>query len=215
MDAFLFAMPMTATWTLVDFSLLFLMWFVMMIAMMIPSVTPLILIFSMVNRKKKQNKNLFVSSYYLLAGYLIIWAVFSLLATLLQWFFQHLNWLNPDMVVTNKTVGGIILLLAGLFQFTPLKRQCLQYCQTPVSFIHTQWKEGKSGALKMGIKNGMYCLGCCWILMLLLFVSGIMNLLWIVLISLFVLTEKLLPRFTWISWLAGVLLILYGAWVMY
>ena len=215
MDAFLFAMPMTATWTLVDFSLLFLMWFVMMIAMMIPSVTPLILIFSMVNRKKKQNKNPFVSSYYLLAGYLIIWAVFSLLATLLQWFFQHLNWLNPDMVVTNKIVGGIILLLAGLFQFTPLKRQCLQYCQTPVSFIHTQWKEGKSGALKMGIKNGMYCLGCCWILMLLLFVSGIMNLLWIVLISLFVLTEKLLPRFTWISWLAGVLLILYGAWVMY
>lgn len=215
MDAFLFAMPMSAKWTLVDFALLFLMWFVMMIAMMIPSVAPLILIFSMVNRKKKQEHNPFVSSHYLLAGYLIIWAIFSLLATVLQWLFQNLNWLNPDMVVTDKTVGGIILIVAGIFQFTPLKRQCLKHCQTPVSFIHTHWKEGRSGALKMGIKNGMYCLGCCWVLMLVLFVSGIMNLLWIVMISLFVLIEKLLPRFPWVSWLAGAALIVYGVWVMY
>lgn len=215
MDAFLFAMPMSPEWTLVDFALLFLMWFVMMIAMMIPSVAPLILIFSMVNRKSKQTANPFVPSHYLLAGYLIIWAIFSLLATVLQWLFQNLNWLNPDMVVTNKTVGGIILILAGVFQFTPLKRQCLKYCQTPVSFIHTHWKEGRAGALQMGIKNGMYCLGCCWVLMLLLFVSGIMNLLWIVLISLFVLIEKLFPRFKLVSWLAGAALILYGVWVMY
>jgi predicted metal-binding membrane protein len=137
-----------------------------------------------------------------------------LLATVLQWLFQNLDWLNPDMVVTDNTVGGIILIVAGLFQFTPLKRQCLNYCQTPVNFIHTHWKEGRAGALQMGIKNGIYCLGCCWVLMLLLFVSGIMNLLWIVLISLFVLVEKLLPRFTWVSWLAGAALIVYGAWVL-
>ncbi len=214
MDALFFAMPMTPTWTFLDFLLLFLMWFVMMIAMMTPAVTPLILIFAMVNRQKKQQQNPFVPTGYLLAGYFLVWAGFSLLATLLQWFLQQIAWLNPEMVTTNKIVGAVILVAAGLFQFTPLKHRCLKYCRTPIDFVHRNWKEGRQGALRMGIDNGMYCLGCCWMLMILLFVSGIMNLLWIVLIALFVLLEKAIARSNWISFIAGAALIVYGIMVL-
>jgi predicted metal-binding membrane protein len=212
MDAFFFAMPMNPSWTIVDFCLLFLMWFVMMIAMMTPSVAPLILIFAMVNRRKQQQQSPFVSTGYLLFGYFLIWAGFSLLATLLQWLLQRIAWLNSEMVTTNKISGGIILIMAGIFQFTPLKRKCLNYCRTPIDFIHLKWKEGRRGALRMGMENGLYCLACCWVLMILLFVAGIMNLLWIALIALFVLIEKSLPKIKWISYGAGIVLIVYGIW---
>jgi predicted metal-binding membrane protein len=214
MDALFFAMPMSPSWTVVDFILLFFMWFVMMLAMMTPSVAPLILIFAMVNRQNKELKNPFVPAGYLLAGYFLVWAGFSLFATTLQWLLQQISLLNPEMETTNRTLGGIILLAAGIFQFTPLKQRCLNYCRTPVDFVHRKWKQGKRGALRMGIENGMYCLGCCWVLMTLLFVSGIMNLLWIALITLFVLIEKVLPKAKWVSFIAGSALIIYGTWVL-
>jgi predicted metal-binding membrane protein len=210
MDALFFAMPMTPHWTSTDFILLFLMWLVMMIAMMIPSVAPLVLIFAMVNRQKKAQQNPYVPGSYLLAGYLATWAAFSLLATVLQWALQQISWLNPMMIITNKILGSVILIATGLFQFTSLKQKCLHYCQTPIDFIHRKWKDGRSGAFKMGVQNGLHCLGCCWLLMVLLFVSGIMNLLWIALISFFVLLEKLIPNSKWISYLAGVGLVIYG-----
>lgn len=210
MSALFFAMPMTPEWTATDFLLLFLMWLVMMIAMMTPSVAPLILIFAMVNRQRKQQKTPFVSTGYLLAGYFLVWAAFSLVATILQWLLQHIALLNPEMETTSKILGAIILMTAGAFQFTPLKQRCLNYCRTPIDFIHRNWKEGKYGALRMGIENGMYCLGCCWILMILLFVSGIMNILWIAIIALFVLIEKVLPLIKWITFVAGAALIIYG-----
>src|SRR5688572_7401261 len=204
MDALFFAMPMTPSWTTTDFFLLFLMWLVMMIAMMTPSVAPLILIFAMVNRQKKEQQSPFVPGIYLLAGYLAAWTAFSLLATILQWALQQISWLNPMMIITNKILGSVILIAAGIFQFTPLKQQCLHYCQTPIDFIHQKWKDGRSGVFKMGLQNGVFCLGCCWLLMVLLFVSGIMNLLWIALISFFVLIEKIMPRAKWISYVAGI-----------
>ena len=210
MDALFFAMPMTPSWAAADFFLLFLMWLVMMIAMMIPSVAPLILIFAMVNRQKEAQQNPFVPGIYLLAGYLAAWTFFSLLATILQWALQQIAWLNPMMIVTNKILGSIILIAAGVFQFTSLKQNCLHYCQTPIDFIHRKWKEGRSGAFKMGWLNGLYCLGCCWLLMVILFVSGIMNLLWIALISAFVLLEKLIPNSKIISYTAGIGLVIYG-----
>jgi predicted metal-binding membrane protein len=209
MDAFLFAMPMTSNWSWVDFVLLFLMWFVMMIAMMTPSVAPLVLIFTSINRKRRQQQNPFVSSGYLLSGYFLVWAAFSLFATILQWLLQHVSLLNPEMITTSKILGGIIFILAGVFQFTPLKNTCLNTCRSPMGFIQQYWKDGKSGALRMGIQNGIYCLGCCWILMILLFVSGIMNILWIAIISLFVLVEKVLLAKV-ISFIAGLALIAYG-----
>jgi len=215
MDAIFFAMPMSSSWTVVDFILLFLMWFVMMIAMMTASVAPLILIFVMVNRKKKQEQNPFVPTGYLICGYFLIWGCFSLLATLLQWLLQKLSLLNTEMVTTNKILGGIVLIAAGLYQFSSLKRRCLNYCLNPINFIHNNWKEGKRGAFQMGIENGVYCLVCCWVLMILLFISGIMNLLWIALIALFVLIEKNFPNAKWISYIAGVALTVYGTIVLF
>ena len=210
MDALFFAMPMTPQWSWADFVLLFLMWFVMMIAMMTPSVTPLILIFTLINRKRHQQQNPYVPSGYLLSGYFLVWAVFSLFATLLQWLLQRVALLNPEMIITSKVLGGIILITAGLFQFTPLKNTCLRNCRSPISFIHQYWKDGKAGALRMGIQNGIYCLGCCWILMILLFVSGIMNILWIAIITLFVVIEKILPPAKIISSISGISLIVFG-----
>jgi predicted metal-binding membrane protein len=214
MDAFLFAMPMTGDWSLTDFLLLFLMWFIMMVAMMTASVAPLILLFAMVNRQKQQ-QNPFVPTVYLLAGYFAIWAMFSLGATVLQWALQQAAWLNPDMKITYRTLGGVILLIAGLFQFSPFKQQCLYYCQSPIDFIHKKWKNGKKGAFQMGMANGLYCLGCCWILMVVLFVAGIMNLLWIALIGLFVLVEKLVRKGRLISYAAGAVLVLYGLYTLF
>jgi predicted metal-binding membrane protein len=213
MNALLFAMPMTPHWSSTDFVLLFLMWFVMMIAMMTPSVTPLVLIFTSINRKRRQQQNPCVPSGYLLGGYFLAWAAFSLFATLLQWLLQQVSLLNPEMVTTNKLVGGIILITAGIFQFTPLKNTCLRSCRSPIGFIHQHWKDGRDGALRMGIQNGIYCLGCCWILMLLLFVSGIMNILWIAIISLFVVIEKISSAKA-ISLMAGIALMAYGIIVL-
>lgn len=186
----------------------------MMIAMMTPSVSPLILIFAMINRKKKQQEDPFVYTWYLLAGYFLVWGGFSLLATLLQWLLQQVSLLNPEMKTTSKILGGIILIAAGIFQFTALKKTCLGNCRNPIDFINRNWKEGKRGALKMGIENGTYCLGCCWVLMVLLFFSGIMNLLWIALIAVFVLIEKTFPKPKWISSVAGIALITYGVIVL-
>jgi predicted metal-binding membrane protein len=210
MDALFFAMPMTPEWTAIDFILLFFMWHIMMSAMMTPSVAPLILIFAMVNRQRRQQDRPFVNTAYLLTGYFLVWAAFSLAATSLQWLLQQIALLNPEMKTTSKILGSVILILTGIFQFTPLKKTCLKYCQTPLDFVQRHWKEGKQGALRMGIENGFYCVGCCWMLMVLLFVAGIMNLLWIALIALFVLIEKISPRIKWIPYVAGFVLIVYG-----
>jgi predicted metal-binding membrane protein len=210
MNALLFAMPMSPAWTWTDFGLLFLMWLVMMMAMMTPSVAPLILIFAAINRQRRQQQNTYASPAYLLMGYFLIWAAFSLFATMLQWLLQQVSLLNPEMETTSKVLGAFILIGAGIFQFTPFKHRCLSYCRTPLNFLQHHWQEGRKGALRMGVKNGLYCLGCCWILMLVLFVSGIMNLLWIALIALFVLLEKVLPAAKMVSLVAGVVLIGYG-----
>ena len=214
MNALFFAMPMTPSWTVLDFVLLFLMWFVMMIAMMTPSVAPLILLFTKVNRQRREQQSPFVNTSYLLTGYFVVWGGFSLIATLLQWLLQQVSWLNPDMIITNKIVGSVILVAAGVFQFTPLKQTCLSFCKSPLEFIVKHWKEGKKGAIKMGIKNGAYCVGCCWVLMVLLFVSGVMNILWVAVIALFVLIEKVSAKSKWISFAAGSLLIIYGMLVI-
>lgn len=217
MNALFFAMPMTPEWTWTDFGLLFLMWLVMMIAMMTPSVAPLMLIFAAINHKRRRQQNQqnpYTSSAYLLLGYFLVWAAFSLFATGLQWLLQQVSLLNPEMETTSKVLGAIILIGAGVFQFTPLKHRCLSHCRTPLNFLQRHWQEGKRGALLMGVKNGLYCLGCCWILMILLFVSGIMNLLWIALIALFVLLEKVLPAAKPFSLVAGVVLVAYGILVL-
>ncbi|OAF07727.1 hypothetical protein AYJ54_16580 [Bradyrhizobium centrolobii] len=197
-------------WTPVYAALLFVMWWVMMIAMMVPSAAPTVLLYAAVKHKERAPAAA-VEAWVFLAGYLAIWAGFSLVAVLAQWLLEHAGLLSMAMASTSAMLGGVILLAAGLYQFTPLKTACLRYCQSPLLFLSQHWRPGTMGAFGMGLRHGGYCVGCCWFLMALLFVSGVMNLIWIVGIALYVACEKLLPLGRRLSQAAGVALILSGA----
>lgn len=198
------------SWELMDIGLLFVMWVVMMIAMMVPSASPMILLFARINRERRIHRRPFVPTGVFLAGYLLAWTGYSLLATLAQWLLHSLALLSPMMVSTSPLLGGTLFLAAGLFQLTPLKDACLKQCRSPLSFLMSEWREGSKGALVMGLKHGSYCVGCCWILMALLFAAGVMNLYWVAGLALFVLLEKALPAGLLAGRAAGVLLILAG-----
>lgn len=198
------------SWTPVYASLLLAMWWVMMIAMMVPSAAPTVLLYAAIKRKERAPAAA-MEAWVFLAGYLAIWAGFSLVAVLAQWLLEHAGLLSMAMASTSAVLGGVILLAAGLYQFTPLKTACLRYCQSPLLFLSQHWRPGKMGAFGMGLRHGGYCVGCCWFLMALLFVSGVMNLVWIVGIAIYVACEKLLPLGRRLSQVAGVALILSGA----
>jgi predicted metal-binding membrane protein len=204
------AMPKTQSWSLMDFVSMFLMWAVMMVAMMVPTAAPMILIFANVNRKRQEQEQPYVPTAVFLSGYLLVWTGFSVLATLAQWGLHEAALLSPMMVSTSPILGGILLLAAGIFQWTPLKYACLKHCRSPLSFLMTDWREGYRGALIMGLKHGSYCTGCCWFLMALLFVAGVMNLLWVATITAFVLVEKAVPRGDLVGRIAGVALCIAG-----
>jgi len=208
-------MPSMQTWDFTKFLLMFVMWIVMMVAMMLPSAAPAAIIFANVYRKRKKEGKPFVPLGIFLLGYFTIWAGFSLIATVAQMLLQQAALLSPMMVSTSPILGGAILLAAGLFQFTSLKHACLNQCRNPVEFLSKEWREGGSGAFIMGIKHGYFCVGCCWMLMALLFVAGVMNLLWVAAIALFVLVEKVLPYPIWISRIGGILLIVWGLWMLF
>jgi predicted metal-binding membrane protein len=206
--------PDTSAWNLATLVPLFLMWSEMMVAMMIPSAAPMILTFAMVQRNRREKERPFVPTSVFLLGYLVVWTGFSALAALAQWVLHAQALLSPMMVGTSPIIGGILLLTAGIFQWTPLKNACLTHCRSPLSFLLTDWREGKRGALLMGLKHGAYCTGCCWILMALLFVAGVMNLWWIAILAVFVLVEKIAPRGWFVGKVVGVLLVAWGAWMM-
>jgi predicted metal-binding membrane protein len=147
-------------------------------------------------------------------GYLVVWTGFSALAALAQWALHAEALLSPMMVSTSPVLGGALLIAAGLFQWTPLKHACLKHCRTPLSFLMTGWREGRPGAFGMGLKHGAYCAGCCWFLMALLFVAGVMNIWWVAAIAGFVLLEKAAPKGLWIGKVAGVLLATWGIWMI-
>ena len=180
-------------WTGFDFFMLFLMWFTMMIAMMTPTIVPMVMMFTTVNKSKKQKQQPYAPTSLFLIGYLLAWGLFSIVVSLIQWPLHESGLLNPMMNSRSYLLSGGILILAGLYQFTPLKDVCLNQCRTPLGFIMTAWKEGYVGALKMGFHHGTFCVGCCWALMLILFAVGVMNMLWVILITIFVLLEKVLP----------------------
>ena len=207
------AMPQMQSWTALDLLLLFLMWAIMMVAMMLPSAAPMILTFASLQRKRRERSSPYVSTTVFVLGYLLVWSAYAALAALAQWGLHEAALLSPMMVSTSPVLGGGLLIAAGLFQFTPLKHLCLTQCRTPFGFISTHWREGTGGALQMGVRHGSYCVGCCWILMALLFVAGVMNLLWVAAIAAFVLIEKLAPAGPWVSRVAGMLLIGWGGWI--
>jgi predicted metal-binding membrane protein len=188
------ARPRTEAWGPLDLLLMFVMWSVMMVAMMVPTAGPMILTFATVNRRRRERDDPYVPTAIFVAGYVLVWTGFSVLATLAQWGLASAALLSPMMVSTSPLLGGLLLLLAGLFQWTPLKSACLRQCRSPMGFLLTEWRDGRAGALVMGLRHGSYCTGCCWSLMGLLFVLGVMNLLWVAAITIFVLMEKAVPR---------------------
>lgn len=204
------AMPHLQAWGAVDFILMFAMWSVMMIAMMVPSASPMILTYAAVNRRRREKKETFVSTGTFLLGYLLVWMGFSAVATLAQWGLHTAALLSPMMVSTSPVFGGVLLVAAGIFQWTPLKYTCLTRCRSPLGFFMTEWRDGSWGALRMGLRHGVDCVGCCWVLMALLFVAGVMNLLWIAAIAAFVLIEKVFPHGEVVGRVAGGVLALAG-----
>jgi len=208
------SMPQTAIWRSGDILLTFLMWAVMMVAMMTPSAIPMILTYASLNRRRYANETPFFAVAVFLLGYLIVWLSFSGVATFVQWGFHSATLLSPETIGVTPLLGGVLLILAGVYQFTPLKQVCLSNCRTPLGFLVTEWREGLGGALIMGLRHGIYCVGCCWLLMTLLFVAGVMNLLWVALIAGYVLVEKVAPAGQWVSRAIGLLTIGWGAWLL-
>lgn len=203
-------MPMSIwPWTIPHAVLMFVMWLVMMMAMMLPSATPAILLFATVSRRNAGSSAL--RPVLFAAGYVAVWAGFSLLALLAQFLLEWVEWLSPMMESSNDVLSGTLLLAAGLYQFTPLKRSCLRLCRSPLDFLVAHWHPGGTGAFRMGAHHGLYCVACCWGLMLLLFVGGLMNVLWIAGVAAYVLVEKLVPGGEDIGRVAGVMLSAVGA----
>ncbi len=201
-------------WGPADFGLVFLMWAVMMVGMMVPTAAPMVLIYASVVRKAARQDSILAPTAAFVSGYVLIWCAFSLAVTLLQWRLNRAALLAPMMVLSNINLGAGLLIIAGLYQMTPLKEACLRHCRSPAHFIAEHWRPGTGGAVRMGFEHGIFCLGCCWLLMLLLFVGGVMNVLWIAVITAFVLFEKLGARGAGGGRLAGVAMIAVGVLVL-
>ncbi len=186
------------------------MWAVMMIAMMTPSAAPMILLFAQVHRAREVERTPIPATLVFLSGNLVVWFAFSAVAALIQQALQATALLSPDVMRVTPILGALLLLFAGLYQLSPLKRTCLSRCRTPLGFLMTEWRDGTRGTLVMGMRHGIYCVGCCWLLMALLFVAGVMNVLWVALIAGLVLVEKAVPGGVWISRAVGVLAMGWG-----
>ncbi len=199
-----------AAWTSVYAALMFFMWWIMMAAMMLPSAAPILLLAAALNRKARPGGMPYGATGFFAAGYLVVWACFSVVAVAAQWWLTQNGVLSAMMQATSGKLAGGLLIAAGLWQLTPIKQACLRHCRSPVQFLTRRRREGNYGALAMGLEHGAYCLGCCWLLMALLFVGGIMNLYWIAGLAVYVLGEKLLPVGQRIGLAAGAALVLWG-----
>ena len=210
------AMPMFAAWTAGEVALIFLMWAVMMVAMMTPSALPMVLALATIDRKQRADGKTPPGrlAFFLLA-YALIWIGFSAVATLLQWALHWAALLSPYTITVGRVTGATVLLAAGLYQWLPAKRACLVQCRSPLDFIIRHWRPGSRGAFEMGVRHGLYCLGCCWAVMLLLFVAGVMNLLWVAAIALFVTLEKTAPMGEMVGRAGGLLMMAGAAWIAF
>jgi len=211
------------TWTHGYALLMFLMWWLMMAAMMLPSAAPMVLLHAAVTRKglaradvaglHAPSHRLLLTTAAFIAGYLAMWGAFSLVAVVAQWALARGELLSAMMMSTSKLMGSGLLLAAGFWQLTPFKTVCLRHCRSPISFLSRHWHPGVGGAFRMGIKHGVFCLGCCWFLMALLFYGGVMNLIWIIGLALLVLAEKMMPAGVAFGRVTGLLLIAWGVWL--
>ena len=196
-------------------AVLFLMWWTMMMAMMLPSAAPAILTYGAISRKFAEKQPPQVPLAVFVTGYATIWTGFAVMAMALQLLLSQTIALSMMMAVASSVLGGCLLIAAGLYQMTPLKLACLRKCQTPLMFFAHNWQKGYRGAFHMGLLHGFYCLGCCWVLMGLLFYGGVMELSWIVGLAVYVAIEKLVPAKSRLSQFTGLLLTVWGAWTVY
>jgi predicted metal-binding membrane protein len=210
------AWMMTAVWDAQHLALLWAMWAVMMVAMMLPSATPMLLLYGVVARRSAAGASAAASRqiYALAAGYLAVWAAFSLGATALQRLLAKLLFVSSMMEVTSPVIGATLLLIAGAYQLTPIKQACLRTCRSPFGFLISRWRTGLAGAFRMGLEHGALCVGCCWALMLLLFAGGVMNLAVIAALTAFVAFEKLTPFGARGARVSGALLIAAALWML-
>ncbi|MCP3466458.1 MULTISPECIES: DUF2182 domain-containing protein [unclassified Bradyrhizobium] len=178
----------------------------MMVGMMMPSAAPTILLFSALERKRTAANR--IASF--IAGYFAIWSAFSIAAAAAQTVLSHTGLISMQMATTSAVLGGAVFIAAGLFEFTPLKERCLVHCRSPLEWIPRHMRPGQLGAFRMGVEHGVYCVGCCWALMLLLFVGGVMNLIWVAFLATIVLVQKVLPSGVTVARFAGVVLIVCG-----
>ena len=213
------AMATPAAWNAGYAVLMATMWWVMMIAMMLPSAAPMILLHAKVDRRQHLREGEtggVLSTGTFLLGYLLVWGLFSVAAAGLQWAFEGAGVLSPmTLNSTNAVFAGFILLFAGIYQLTPIKRACLRHCRGPISFLSRHWRPGARGAFVMGLHHGAYCIGCCWGLMAILFFGGIMNLYWVIGLALIVLMEKVMPLGARLSIVTGGLLVMWSASIFY
>jgi predicted metal-binding membrane protein len=206
-------MIMAPEWSASYAAVIFLMWIIMMMAMMLPSAAPAILLAAALMRQRGTDR-IFGPTGLFVLGYLAIWFGFSLVATVLQWGLERADLLT-DMAVDGATLAGLLLIAAGLYQWTPLKRACLVQCRSPFQLLTQYWHQGAFGPMLAGARHGMFCLGCCWMLMALLFVGGLMNVLWVAALAFLVLIEKLFPAGPRVSQLTGIALVVWGAIVLF
>jgi predicted metal-binding membrane protein len=196
-----------------DIAHMFIMWAVMMVAMMFPSATPMVLMFATVNQRQGEVQGPLIPTGLFVLGYFLVWIAYSALAAMAQWGLHVAALLTHHLVITSPLLGGVLLVSAGVFQWTPFRDACMSKCRSPLGFLMAEWREGRPGALIMGLKHGLNCVGCCWLLMLLSFVLGVMNMLWMAILTVFMLVEKAHPRSQWVSRTTGLILVAWGLWV--
>jgi predicted metal-binding membrane protein len=207
--------PAHMPWRAMEFAFVFAMWTVMMVGMMTPSAVPMILMYARVGRQVEPSTPLAPTVWFSI-GYFTVWIAFALLATLVQWAFERTGLLDYAMASTDNIVGGLLFIAAGSYQWTRLKEKCLAECQTPFAFLirHGGFRSDASGGAMLGLHHGAYCVGCCWALMTLLLVGGMMNLVWIIFLALIILLEKVTPYGRQIALVAGTILVVAGAWLL-
>jgi predicted metal-binding membrane protein len=207
------AWMMTADWDAPHLLLLWTMWSVMMTGMMLPSASPMFLLYGVIARRSDPH-HAAARIYALAGGYLSMWVLFSFGATVLQRGLSELLLVTPMMEAATPRMAGVLLFLAGVYQWTPLKRACLRTCHSPMGFLMSRWRPGTGDAFRLGFEHGTYCVGCCWMLMLLLFAGGVMNLTVLVALTIFVGFEKLMPFGEATAWVSGAILMISGLWLV-
>lgn len=210
------AMPMTAPTSRaapIELLFTFVMWSVMMVAMMVPTVVPAISLFTTLTGRRHPSQDPTATTAVYVSGYIAVWVGYAAFAALAQWALTRAMLLSPMAGSNSVTVSALILLGAGIYQFTPLKDACLTQCRSPLAFFMAEWRDGGRGAFVLGLKQGAYCVTCCWSLMTIMFVVGVMNLAAMALLTMFMLAEKVATPAWHINRVSGAALIAWGAWI--